>query len=224
MSDTPAPTKDPFQVRVNCRLSYPHLHKPQKPQKGQEKNADGSLKEPKYGAALLLDKETNKEDIAKVKAAIKALCEKQWPGKEVKLSTGAKLTSGGEKIILKGICLRDGTERDDKEGYGDGVMFISTSSARKPQIKEKKGTVLVDQLESSGKPYGGCYAAVVIRLWAQDNDFGKRINAEILATCFLKDGTPFGSGPVNVDEEFGDIEVEDEDTGTAASASEEDVW
>ena len=217
---TPTPAKDPFQITVRGRMSYPHLHQPQKPKKGQENNADGP-KAPKFGVQIICDKETDKEDIAKVKSGIKALCEKQWPGKTVQLSTGQKIVTGtnAEKVILKGICLHDGTERDDQEGYGDGVMYISTSSTRKPQIKTKQAGGLVDLPESSGKPYGGCYAAHVIRLWAQDNDFGKRINCEIAAVCFVKDGKPFGSAPVNVEESFADVE-ESEPAGAAGPETE----
>jgi hypothetical protein len=39
-------------------------------------------------------------------------------------------------------------------------------------------------------------------VWAQDNQYGKRINAALRAVQFVKDGAPFGEGNIDVSQEF----------------------
>jgi hypothetical protein len=51
--------------------------------------------------------------------------------------------------------------------------------------------------ESDNRPYSGCYVNCIIELWAQNNAYGKRINANLLAVQFYKDGQPFGDAGAN---------------------------
>lgn len=208
---------DTSKIILRGRLSFPNLFKPR-----ANENDEGEQTEPKYGCAILLDKEQDKASLDEAKKIISRVAAEAWPGKEVKLKTGQKLTSGNEKVMLLGICLRDGTEKDDKEGYGDGMMFVSASSKRKPEVVQKVNGKIVPLAEDSGKPYAGCYVAASVRFWAQDNKFGKRINAELRAVCFLKDGDAFGSAPVNVEEEFGD--VEDSEASSKETPTAEEGW
>ena len=208
---------DPNVIVLKGRLSYPALYKPY-----QRKDDDGQSEgEPKYSATVLLDKATAAEDIQKCKAIIKRVCEEQWKGKTVKLKDGKQLAAGTNgSIVLMGICLRDGVEKDDKEGYGDGVMFVSASCSmnRKPQVLQKKGGVFVEVPEETGLVYAGCNVAVSVRFWAQDNRYGKRVNAELRAVVFTGHNEPFGAAPVNVEEEFGDVDIP-EDTGDEQPAT-----
>jgi len=57
-------------------------------------------------------------------------------------------------------------------------------------------------MEENGKPYAGCYVNMSIRLWAQDNQFGKRVNAQLRAVQFVKDGEAFGDKPVDPQKEL----------------------
>jgi hypothetical protein len=45
-----------------------------------------------------------------------------------------------------------------------------------------------------GKPYSGCYVNCSLELWAQDNSYGKRINAQLGGVQFFKDGDAFSGG------------------------------
>lgn len=176
----PQEAKDPnIIVLQNVRLSFPHLFKPQASQ-------DNPQAEPKYGATLLLDDVKNAAEIKKVQARIEALVKEKFKG-------NAKL--------LKGVCLRDGAEKD-LPGYGEGTHFVSASSTRRPQVIDMKKQPLTAE---DNKPYAGCYVHASIRLWPQDNNYGKRINAELRAIVFVKDGEAFGAAPVDVDEDFGDL-------------------
>lgn len=51
----------------------------------------------------------------------------------------------------------------------------------------------------------------MIDVWAQDNNFGKRINASLGGVQFLRDGDAFAGGGVASEEDFDDISE-----GTAA--------
>lgn len=196
--------QDPYKLVIFGRLSFPNLHKPRQ-QTGKDGKPQG---EPKFGCSILLDKESDAETIKKIKGVIRQVCLDKWDGKEVKIKTsGAKLTDGAKgKIMLDGIALRDGVEKDDKEGYGDGVTFVPASSLRKPKVvrpSEGGGLEVIENMGDKNDPYPGCYVKASIRFWAQDNDYGKRVNCELLAVCFIKDGESLGGATnVNVDEEF----------------------
>jgi hypothetical protein len=55
---------------------------------------------------------------------------------------------------------------------------------------------------SSGKVYSGCYVNASIELWAQDNKFGKRINATLMGVQFLRDGARLVGGGVASADDF----------------------
>lgn len=161
------------------RLSFPALFKPE---------AFDKDKEPKYKASFILDKKANAADIATLRKAIQAVIAEQWGPKPPK---GIK------------VCLREGTERE-VDGYGPDVMFINASSGKKIPVVDTDWTPL--DIESD-KPYAGCYVNASLRLWAQDNEWGKKVNCALRAVRFIEDGDPFGEAPLSEDDlrrELGD--------------------
>jgi len=172
-------------VLTKVRLSFPNVFKPKAFEDGGE---------PKYSAAFLLDKQGHAKEISAIRAAAKTVAEEKW-GKG-KVPSSVK------------YCLRDGAEKSETDGYGESVMFISTSSARKPAVVDKDKVTPLDG--EDGRPYAGCYVHACIRLWAQDNKFGKRVNAELKAVMFAKDGDPFGDKPVNTADAFAGVTAEDD--------------
>lgn len=167
----------------NVRLSFPALWQPRV---GPDANS-----KPSYQASFILDKKANAADIEKVRAVIAAIVKESFKGKQPPK-----------------ICLRDGSEKPDVDGYGDGVMFISARSDKKPEVVARNMEKLI---ESDNKVYAGCVVNATVRLWAQDNQYGKRINAQLRAIQFVKDGAPFGEGAVDVTKEF--TALPDEDDG-----------
>jgi Txe/YoeB family toxin of Txe-Axe toxin-antitoxin module len=166
---------------VNARLSFPAIFRPKK---GPEENSKEA-----FSATFILDKKTNASSIKAIKDMIAQIVRDDFKGK-----TPPK------------ICLRDGAEKE-LDGYGEDVMFISARCDRRPQVVNRDMSPLV---EDDGKPYAGCYVNATVRLWAQDNKFGKRINAQLRAVQFVKDGAPFGEGTVDVSKEFEALPDEDE--------------
>lgn len=173
-------------IQIIGRLSFPQIWRPKAfaaTQPGQQTS------EPKYSATILIDKKTGAAKIEEIKAAMQSVAEEKW----------------GVGKVPKSVkyCLHDGDEKSDTDGYGPEVMYISASSVKKIPVVDKDLTPLD---ESSGKPYAGCKALLLVNLWAQDNQFGKRVNAGLRAVQFIADGEAFGEGEVNVQKELKPIE------------------
>ena len=179
---------------MDVRLSFPRLWEARAFQEGQAK---------RYEASFLLDptREDHQEVIAQIEAEAERIAKEEFKGK-----VPAKLE----------YCFGEGNDQtnDDGEvydGYAD-MWYIRTA---KP---EKRGPItIVDRdrsplTEEDGKPYGGCYVEATITLWTQNNQWGKRVNANIRAIRFLRDGDAFGTAPVDADDEFDEIpDGDDED-------------
>lgn len=182
-------------IRVdNVILSHPHLDKPYA---GSDGKGD-----PAYGASFLMPKDTHEEV------------------KEVFKTIFAELEAK-EKIKVKGAnrCLRDG------DGEGPGCGKPETAGRFLLAAREKNAPILRDQAKMSVEParatrvfYGGCIVNALVRPWAQNNKYGQRINANLLAVQFVKDGTPFGTGRIT-DDDADDIFDEVEDDAPRGKAS-----
>jgi hypothetical protein len=185
-NETSKPVEPVKHMKVkltNVRLSYPSLFKA----RAFEDNQD-----PRYEATFLLDKREHAALIKSIREGAVQMLKDHYKGNPPK---GFK------------FCLRDGVEKDDVDGYGAGVMFITSSSKTRPPVVDRNLSPLTAE---DGKPYAGCYVNATLRLWVQDNKYGKRVNAELKAVQFAKDGQPFGVAPVNVAEEFEALEGEDD--------------
>lgn len=174
----------------NVRLSFPNLFEA-KAFVGPDGKPQGT---PKYNATFILDKEENAAEIEQLEKAIGAIVKENFKG---------------NMKALKGICLRDGEEKTDdegeyKDGFGPDVMFITSSNPNRPQVVDKDPRVPLTKEDA--KIYAGCYVNAVISLWAQNNTFGKRVNANVLAVQFAKDGDPFGEERINPESEFDTLE------------------
>lgn len=165
---------------ANVRASWPNLFRARAMEEGQT---------PKFSIVSILDKKKHAKDIEALKAAMKAVAEEKW-GKG-KVPSSVK------------YCLRDGSDKADVDGYGPDVMFFSAANDKKPMVVDANNATLDEQ---DGKIYAGCYVDVSVRLWAQDNKYGKRVNAQLRAVRFRKDGEAFGdAGAKDANAEFGNL-------------------
>lgn len=179
--------KDVLVRLKNVRLSFPHLFEPYAYEEGDEK---------RFSASFLIQKDDENENIDLMEQAIEAM----------------KKMNGVKKLSADRICFRDGEDKEDTDGYGDEIMYVSCGSKRKVPVVDRDLSVLD---EEDGKPYGGCYVNASVRLWFQDHKKGgKRINAQMRAVQFIGDGEAFGDGGADVEEEFED---EDSDGGSGDS-------
>lgn len=179
----------------NVRLSFPSLFKPTV--FGGGKRGGESQGEPKYQATFILDEEKNADQIKEIREGIQAVLREKY---------GDKIPKGFKP------CLRPGTDYPDTDGYGEGVMFVASRAAKRPVVVDRDRAPLT---EDDDKPYAGCYVNASIRLWVQDNQWGKRVNAALRAVQFAGDGDPFGEKAVDPNDEFEDLSGESQSAGTS---------
>lgn len=126
--------------------------------------------------------------IKKINLAIDAVAKEKWADKAPGV---LKLLRGSDKTFL-----HDGDLKENYEGF-PGNNFIAARNKSRPLVIDRNKTPLS---EADGKPYSGCFVNAVLDIWAQDNKFGKRVNATLKGVQFVKDGDAFsGASPASVD-------------------------
>jgi len=150
--------------------------------------------EAKFSASFILP--PNHPGVAAIKAAMKAVAEAKWGAKAAETFMALK---AGDKLAL-----HDGDSKPQYQGY-KGNLFVNASN-KSPLAA------------TSGRPYAGCYVNGSIELWAQDNQFGKRINATLKGVQFLRDGERLAGGGVASADDFEAIPEAAGATEEAASA------
>lgn len=181
----------------DVRLAFPSIFKQSAPKAG------GELA---FSASFLLSK-THKQ-IPELKAAFKTLAKEKWGAKA---DAVLKALEAADKTAL-----HNGDSKTEYEGF-EGNHFISARSKVRPTVFDQQRQELT---EADGKPYSGCYVNVSLELWAQDNSYGKRINAQLRGVQFLRDGDAFAGGarPADADE-FDEIGAE----GTDEAGEDDDL-
>lgn len=159
--------------------------------------------DPRYSCSILF--EPNGETHKAVRAAIDAEAALKW-GQKAPGIVKAMITSND-------ACLKDGNTKAQYSGFED-MFFVSASQAEdrgRPDIRNAKGLPVA--AGDAGAPYSGCYVVAILDLWAQDNQYGKRVNASIAGIQFWKHGDPFGGSAMPVsDDDYEDLSAEaDED-------------
>lgn len=166
--------------------------------------------EPAYGARFIIPP-SNKRMVAAIDAAIAqaAADQPKWKGKHEQILA---------KIIKDGNCCFIKEEYSDKNGetyagFEDSYSVGSRSPTR-PLIIDRDKSPLV---ASDGRPYGGCYVNAQLEIWAQDNSFGRRINAQLKGVQFFADGDAFSGGTPASADDFEDLaDGVDDDEGDLA--------
>ena len=108
-----------------------------------------------------------------------------------------KAIPDGYQTVTPDLVLQDGDLKAQYAGY-PGNLFFNARSATRPTVVDRNKAQLT---EADGKPYAGAYVNALIELWAQDNQFGKRINASLRGVQFVRDGDAFGGGAAPASEE-----------------------
>ena len=139
----------------------------------------------KYEATFLLDK-SDKDTKKVLDEAIKEA-----------------ITEAAIKVSADKRCLKDGDE-SEYDGY-EGMWSIKAGNSKRPTVIDRDKTPLA---EEDDVLYAGCYVNAIIDIWIQNNQYGKRANANLYGIQFVKNGDPFGQGPVDVTDDFDDLEDE----------------
>lgn len=170
-----------MKIKLNdVRLSFPSLFR----------KGTFAGEETKYEATFLLSKDGHADLINSIKEAISDL-----------IKTDLK----GVKLPADKLCLRDG-DLVIYDGY-DGCYSIKASSQKRPIVLNRDKSPLT---EDDNIIYPGCYVNAIIELWAQNNSWGKRINASLLGVQFARDGEPFGNGSSASADDFDFVDADDD--------------
>lgn len=168
----------------NVRLAFPALW--------EAKTVNGEGK-PAFSAVLLLA--PYEAQVQLLRNAMKKVAADKWGAKAEKVYTA---------IVSADKCaLHDGNSKADYDGFAD-MMYVSARTAVRPLVIDADKTPLA---ESDGKPYAGCYVNASIELWAQDNNYGKRINASLRGVQFARDGEAFAGSAAASPDEFEIVET-----------------
>jgi len=163
----------------DVRLTFPRLFEP------QVVNGQG---EPKYSASALFSK--THPCVAEITKAIQSVAAAKW---------GAKAADQLKQLkAADRLPVHDGDGKADYDGYA-GNLFMNCSNKVRPLVIDGNKSPLQ---ATDGKPYSGCYANMIVEFWAQDNQFGKRVNASLLGVQFLRDGERLAGGSVAAADDF----------------------
>lgn len=178
-----------MKVKLNdVRLAFPDLFQARANEEG---------KQPKFGANFTM--EPGSANAKALDAAVIAVAKEKW---------GAKAAPILEKLRAEGrVCYHTAPKTNGNGEVYDGFAdkhWVSASNKVRPTILDRDKSPLT---QADGKPYSGCYVNVVLDVWAQDNNFGKRINAELQGVQFLRDGDAFGGGAAASADDFDEIDA-----------------
>lgn len=194
------PTSDTIRMKT-VRLSFARLFEPKSFTEGQP---------PRFEGTFLLDPsdKAHKKIIDKIIATANDLIDEEWDGDTPdSFEACFQYADGKTPIELGENDFEWRGKRKSYDGY-EGMFFISSNNRTRPTVVDRDLTPLVAE---DARPYSGCFVNASITLWSQDNQYGKRINANLKAVQFVKDGEAFGVKPADAEEEFDVIESDDDD-------------
>lgn len=183
-------TQNPTRVTIAGRLAFPRLDKPERFQ---------GTGDPRYSASIIVDPSSPSHK--KVQEAIIAAATKQW-GADKAVGAVSSLTKGNKVAYI------DGDSKADVAGFaGNFIVSAHAKASAPPRLVASQGgqNVTLDR-ETQTIIYPGCYVNAIVEFWAQDNQYGKRINAQLAGVQFVRAGDPFGGGRPAGDDEFEVIE------------------
>ena len=181
----------------NTRLSFPQLVEPKAFMEGGAK---------KYSADLIIDPAS--DDWKKVMAQVMKVAQEKWNDQAQQIlqfvQSDRKLRCygmGQEKVNSKTLQVY--------EGYM-GMAYLTTSNANMPQMIESNGksvdpTNTMAYQAQARRMYGGARVNAAVKIWPQQNQFGRGIRCELVALQFAKDDEPFGDGAADVSSMFNPV-------------------
>lgn len=169
-----------MKVHLNkVRLTFPQLF---------EAKAVNGQGEPKFSGAFLFPRDH--ACVAALTEAVTQAASAKWGAKAGDV---LKQLKAADKLPV-----HDGDSKSDYDGYA-GNLFLNASNKVRPLVIDGNRSPLT---AADGKPYSGCYVNAIVEIWAQDNQFGKRVNASLLGVQFDSDGDRLAGGSVAAADDF----------------------
>ncbi len=150
---------------------------------------------PKFNCGLIL--EADHPQLDEIRKKMKAVAQDKWKDKA---EAQYKALEKSDKLAL-----HDGDNKPNYDGY-PGNMYLSPSAQENaPPTLLSQSKQVLNTKDAAKMIYSGCYVNASIDIWAQDNGFGKRINAQLRGVQFLKDGDAFSAGRPADSDEFEEV-------------------
>lgn len=182
----------------NVRLSFPDLF--------EAKSVNGG--DAKYAASFIITRDN--PALPKIAEAINAVAVEKW---------GAKAADTLQQLKAAGkLPVRDGDAKSNYEGYA-GNLYMNANSKVRPLILGGGPDGKAPLAATDGKMYSGCYVNAMVSFWAQDNQFGKRVNASLLGVQFVKDGDRLAGGESASADDFAAIVPEKPEAAATQGAA-----
>jgi hypothetical protein len=165
--------------------------------------ADGG--EPKFNSAFIFPK--SHPAVALLSAMVVQVATEKWGAKATEVLTQLKASDK--------LPVHDGDAKASTPGYA-GNLFLNASNKVKPLVVDTNPAKQLTAMD--GKPYSGSYVNAIVEIWAQDNKFGKRINASLSGVQFVRDGERLAGGGVAQPTDFGVLPGAESVAATAPAA------
>ncbi len=172
----------------NVRLAFPQLF---------EATTVAGEGKPAFSATFLIGPAD--PQVAAINKAIDDTANEKWGAKSKALLTQMRAADK--------VCLHNGDLKATYDGFA-GNLYISARNQVRPTVVDADKSALV---AADGKPYAGCYVHAVLEVWAQDNQYGKRVNATLMGVQFYKDGDSFTGGGAASEDDFDDVSATADD-------------
>lgn len=175
----------------------------------------------KYSATLIWEPDTETDEL--IEAGIRLAAVEKWGEKADGILKRLRVNDR--------LCAKDGDKKLTKEGDPtegfEGMRFMNATSPgagpetpdardKPPMVRTNFGTIVT--LENKGEfprvrktkkgeevvekyANNGDYGVVRIRFWAQDNEYGQRVNAELRTAMFKTNGDQLGGAADRSEEE-----------------------
>jgi hypothetical protein len=156
---------------------------------------EGQPGEPKYGVSMLFDAEAIKgPEFANMKKLAAVAAKEKF---------GDKLKSDGKGWFI-GLRnpFRDGAEKADLEGYGEGITFCNATSKMKPGLVGAK----MQKLHTEEDFYAGCYARATVVAYGYERAGNKGVSFGLNNLQKLRDGESL-SGRVAAENDFDEVDT-----------------
>ncbi len=183
----------------NVRVAFPHFWT------AQQVNGQGKAA---YSGNFIMP--PDHPDVARIREAITAAANAKWKEK-----APAQLAA---LIAADKVCLHSGELKAQYEGF-TGNLFLSARGYTPPLVIGQDPTA-GPLLESGGKPYSGCFVNAQVAIWAQHNNYGPRVNAQLRGVQFLRDGPAFAGGAVSQADDFEQVDNSADDAPPAMTPGE----
>lgn len=183
------------------RLSFPDLF--------EASSFDGGA--PKFGCAAVwtpskftdTDKKRWKALMAALNAESMNRFKKAWKDLPANFKTG----------------VRDGAEKADMEGYGEGTKFANLSTKMRPGVIDQSKCKIGPEEGNADEIYPGCYCRATVTVYSYDNK-GKGVAVGLMNIQKVADGERLDSRTDAADDFEDDIDdkwlddgLDDDDTG-----------